>query len=94
MPFRKTVRSDYEPSPYFDGFHERKFETIEDGSTAFVQELVGVPVSVLSSQSLPLVDASSLLGSGKKIDGNVSFEPSFVTMQESVTSKISNLINS
>lgn len=94
MAFRKTVRSVYEPSPYFGGFHERKFETIEDGSTAIVQELVGVPVSVLSSESLPLVDASSLLGSGKKIDGNVNFEPSFVTMQESVTSKISNLINS
>lgn len=94
MAFRKTVRSVYEPSPFFGGFHERKFETIEDGSASIVQELVGVPVSVLSSESLPLIDASSLLNSGKIIDGNVNFEPSFVTMQESVTSKIANLINS
>lgn len=94
MAFRKTVRSVYEPSPYFGGFHEPKFETIEDGSASIVQELVGVPVSVLSSESLPLIDVGSLLNSGKKIDGNVNFEPSFVTMQESVTSKIANLINS
>lgn len=94
MAFRKSVRSVYEPSPYFGGFHELKFQTIEDGSASIVQELVGVPVSVLSSESLPLIDASSLLNSGKKIDGNVNFEPSFVTMQESVTSKIANLINS
>lgn len=94
MAFRKTVRCVYEPSPYFGGFHEPKFKTIEDGSASIVQELVGVPVSELSSEALPLIDAGSLLKSGKKIDGNVNFEPSFVTMQESVTSKIANLINS
>lgn len=94
MAFRKTVRSVYEPSPYFGGFGERKFKTIEDGSSSLVQVLSSVSVKDLSIESLPIVDASSLLGSGQKIDGNVNFEPSFASIQESVASKLNHLINS
>ncbi len=94
MAFRKTVRSVYEPYPYFGGFCERKFKTIEDGSSSLVQELSNVPFSELCSETLPIISAAALIGSGKKIDGNVNFEPSLATMQDSVTSKIANLINS
>lgn len=91
MAFRKTVKSVYEPSPYFGGFSESKFKNIEDGSGLSVQKLNNLPPSQLSIQSLPIVSPDELLSSGQLIEGNVTFEPRFSSMQDTATKLLNNL---
>lgn len=91
MAFRKTVKSVYEPSPYFGGFSESKFTNIEDGSGLSVQQLKNIPPAELSIESLPIVSPDQLISSGQRIDGNVTFEPRFSSMQESATKVLNNI---
>lgn len=91
MAFRKTVRSVYEPSPFFGGFSESKFKNIEDGSGLSVQQLKYIPPCDLSSDTLPLVSPDDLISSGRRIEGNVTFEPRFSSMQDTATQILSNI---
>lgn len=91
MAFRKTVKSVYEPSPYFGGFSESKFKNIEDGSGLSVQQLNNIPPSELSFESLPIVSPDELISSGQLIEGNVTFEPRFSSMQDAATKSLNNL---
>lgn len=91
MAFRKTVKSVYEPSPYFGGFSESKFKNIEDGSSLSVQQLNNIPPSELSVESLPIVSPDDLISSGQRIDGNVTFEPRFSSMQDSAIKALNNI---
>lgn len=91
MAFRKTVKSVYEPSPFFGGFSESKFKNIEDGSGISVQQLNNLPPSELSLESLPIVSPDELISSGQRIEGTVTFEPRFSTLQDSATQALNNL---
>lgn len=91
MAFRKTVRSVYEPSPYFGGFSEPKFKNIEDGCGLSVQQLKKISPSELSAEALPIVSPDELISSGQRIEGNVTFEPRFSSMQDSATNVLNNI---
>lgn len=91
MAFRKTVRSVYEPSPHFGGFSEPKFKNIEDGSCSTVQKLKSIPPSELSLEALPIVSPDDLISSGQRIEGNVTFEPRFSSMQDTATQVLNNI---
>ncbi len=91
MAFRKTVRSVYEPSPYFGGFSEPKFKNIEDGSCSSFQKLKHIPPSELSLDTFPIVSPDALISSGQIIKGNVTFEPRLSAMQETATQLLNNI---
>lgn len=91
MAFRKTVRSVYEPSPYFGGFSESKFKNIEDGSCSSFQKLKHIPPSEISLDTLPIISPDALISSGQFIKGNVTFEPRLSAMQETATQLLSNI---
>lgn len=91
MAFRKTVRSVYEPSPYFGGFSEPKFKNIEDGSCSSFQKLKHISPSEISLDTLPIVSPDALISSGQIIKGNVTFEPRLSAMQETATQLLNNI---
>lgn len=91
MAFRKTVRSIYEPSPYFGGFSESKFKNIEDGSRSSFQKLKHIPPSEISLDTLPIISPDALISSGQLIKGNVTFEPRLSAMQETATQLLNNI---
>lgn len=83
MGFRKTYRSSYFAPVVSDGFGESKFVTSSNEDGVDVQSRVFETSDVISSYSLPLVDLSSIIASGRPIKGTVSFAPSDPALIES-----------
>ena len=95
MAFRKTYRSSYFAPVVSDGFGESKFVTSSNEDGVDVQSRVFETPDEISSQSLPLVDLSSIIASGQAIKGTVSFAPSDPAIIESrVNNSIAHYIDS
>lgn len=83
MAFRKTVKSHWQPNLCCHGCGEVQYvPSSASGSTKkTVRSFKNL--DEISKTTLPVIDADSLLKSGRKIEGTVSFFPSDVSNIES-----------
>lgn len=94
MAFRKTVRSGYFPPLSFHDFGEYESKTIVSSDSASFVSVSFTDLDELSSRALPLTSLDTLVKSGQRIDGHVSFAGSDpAVIESSVHSAISDYIS-
>lgn len=73
MAFRKTVRSGYRSPLTYHSFGEIETKTVSSTDASSFVSTSFTDLSELSDRSLPLTSLKTVLDSGQKIEGRVSF---------------------
>lgn len=95
MAFRKSVRCYYRPFISVHRFGEDSFDDVSVSDSVIISQPSFKDCSVLSQSALPLIPLSSIVKSGKTIDGHISFMPNDISLVESRTSSaLADFINS
>lgn len=82
MAFRKTIKSHWQPNFCCHGCGETQYVSSSASKSSKKTSRSFKTLDEISKTTLPVVDADSLLKSGRKIDGSVSFAPSDVSNLE------------